>query len=633
MAGSGVRSSWAASIVGDFPPPTTTQQSLQKVNTHKHAHDQVIVSIPHFHGRLRPDLYIEWEFEINDIFVSHNFLEHKKVKTAISAFKDFASIWWNEYCSLYPDYIPNTWNDLKLAMRYRFVPSYYTRDKVRKLQNLKQGTKTVSEYYDALETTFLHSLLEESEEYFMDIFWEGLNRDIQDILIHEKCYPMDRLFRLACKAEQEIDKRVAHKTKKGNVQIPRVEKVVPSTTMGTMTTTSIIVSTPPISDPSSLKGNDKGMDLSPPHENHVHLNAACVELSTNLITQPILEDMITSHEDVACLVDLNTSCVELPADLITPSLIDNHVSIMKEPMFNHFDMTSNLDDDYTSNDLLHDCLVKPIVACPSKIIISSILGWFNDEHFKSLNMNKSFTYMCKLSCNTFMSFTYCDISIYFTTYESYSCMHVLHVHKLRYIKMDDIYIYHVYTLSLLFDMFQVNQRRGRLYFQEGEDDEDMATMDTTKNIINSSIFDQEMKSIQRGMIVCCTRSYFTSLLAQEKIENKSLTSWTQIRTAEIYPTSNSRRFYIRSPNWVILFSGDSLSRLVSNPIGFTFKFLLSVEISRKRCDPAAESESKSNSIGVASPPHGPKCLVRPRFSFRTPWDVLPPPWPPPFSPI
>src|SRR3954462_13680394 len=79
-------------------------------------------------------------------------------------------------------------------------------------------------------------------------------------------------------------------------------------------------------------------------------------------------------------------------------------------------------------------------------------------------------------------------------------------------------------------------------------DEDMATMDTTKNIINYSIFDQEMKSIQRGMIVCCTRSYFTSLLAQEKIENKSLTSWTQIRTAEIYPTSNSRRFYIRSTN-------------------------------------------------------------------------------------
>src|SRR3954468_24633618 len=482
MAGSGVRSSWAASIVGDLPPPTTTQQSLQKVNTHKHAHDQVIVSIPHFHGRLRSDLYIEWEFEINDIFVSHNFLEHKKVKTAISAFKDFASIWWNEYCSLYPDYIPNTWNDLKLAMRYRFVPSYYTRDKVSKLQNLKQGTKTVSEYYDALETTFLHSLLEESEEYFMDIFWEGLNRNIQDILIHENCYPMDRLFRLACKAEQEIDRRVAQKTNKRNVQIPQVEKVVPSTTMSTTITTSIVVSTPPISDLLSQKGNEKGMDLSPPHENIVDLKATSVELSTSFITQPILENVIISHEDVACLIDLNTSCVELPVDLSTPSILDNHVTIMKLPVLNHFDMTSNLGDDSTSNDLLHDYLVKPVVECPSKNInvYSPLLGWFNDEHCKSLNVNNSFTYICKLSCNTFMSFTYCDdhISLYFTTSESYSYIHVLHVQKLREIRMDDMYIYNMYTLSLLIATFQIKQRRGRLCFQEGEDDEDMATIVT-----------------------------------------------------------------------------------------------------------------------------------------------------------
>src|SRR3954465_14420231 len=127
---------------------------------------------------------------------------------------------------------------------------------------------------------------------------------------------------------------------------------------------------------------------------------------------------------------------------------------MKEPMFIHFDMTSNLGDDSASNDLLHDCLVKPVVACSSETInvYSPVLGWFNDEHCQSFHMNKSFTYICKLSCNTFMSFTYCDesISIYVTTYESYSCIHVSHVHKLRAIKMDDICIYHAYTLSLLF---------------------------------------------------------------------------------------------------------------------------------------------------------------------------------------
>src|SRR3954462_2357319 len=150
------------------------------------------------------------------------------------------------------------------------------------------------------------------------------------------------------------------------------------------------------------------------------------------------------------------------------------------------------------------------------------------------------------------------------------------------VKTDDIYIYNVYTLSLLLAKFQIKQRRGRLCFQEGDDDEDMATIVTpttpakiptgpiirdrahqlnyqvlsflgnVSNVhvnmmlpnvdvfmlltneepsmdkkdehwsmfkheddedittmdmtINSLIFDQEMNSIQRGMIVFCTRS-------------------------------------------------------------------------------------------------------------------------------
>ena len=36
----------------------------------------------------------------------------------------------------------------------------------------------------------------------------------------------------------------------------------------------------------------------------------------------------------------------------------------------------------------------------------------------------------------------------------------------------------MYTLSLLLATFQIKQRRGRVCFQEGEDDEDMATIVT-----------------------------------------------------------------------------------------------------------------------------------------------------------
>ena len=53
----------------------------------------------------------------------------------------------------------------------------------------------------------------------------------------------------------------------------------------------------------------------------------------------------------------------------------------------------------------------------------------------------------------------------------------------------------------------------------------------------------------------------------------------------------------------------------------------------KQSDAAAESESNNESKGVAPPPLGPMTLVRPRVSFRLPWYVLPPPWPPPLAPI
>ena len=190
-------------------------------------------------------------------------------------------------------------------------------------------------------------------------------------------------------------------------------------------------------------------------------------------------DDITSHENDACLVNLNASCVELPVDLSTSPILENLVTVMnascdqtteistilsapieltvdaKESIFNHFDMTSNLGDDSVSNDLLHVCLFKHVVACKSDAskVYSPMLGWFNDEHCQPFEMNKSFTYMCKLSCNIFMPSTSCDniLALYFMNYESYSCIHVSYVQKPREVKMDDIYIYiqHVHLVSFV----------------------------------------------------------------------------------------------------------------------------------------------------------------------------------------
>ena len=142
------------------------------------------------------------------------------------------------------------------------------------------------------------------------------------------------------------------------------------------------------------------------------------------------------------------------------------------------------------------------------------------------------------------------------------------------------------------------------------------------------LYNPHMKIRKKEKFRSCSKSPLTSLFGQEKIDSKSLTFWIPIRTAQTYLTQNANNFFIRTPNWVILFLLETRFRALSNTIGITFKLVRSIELSAKQYDAAAESESNNKSKGVASPPLGPMSLVRPRVSFRLHWDIFPPPWPP-----
>jgi hypothetical protein len=89
-------------------------------------------------------------------------------------------------------------------MRARFVPYYYAHDLINKLQQLKQGAKSVEEYYQELQIGVLRCNLEEREDAAMARFVAGLNCEIQDILEYKDHTNITRLFYFACKAEREV---------------------------------------------------------------------------------------------------------------------------------------------------------------------------------------------------------------------------------------------------------------------------------------------------------------------------------------------------------------------------------------------------------------------------------------------
>ena len=122
----------------------------------------------------------------------------------------------------------------------------------------------------------MYACVEENEKDFMDRFWTGLNRDIQDIVMHvEELYYVDHLFHLACKAEQEIRRRV-NKTGKRSMESLTLSEI-------------------------ELHGNSNGIDSVSPHE---------IDLYS---------------------YTLDNSCVDLPADLGIQSILENHIDVLNMP--------------------------------------------------------------------------------------------------------------------------------------------------------------------------------------------------------------------------------------------------------------------------------------------------------------
>ena len=85
-----------------------------------------------------PNIYIEWEQKVDQIFNIHVVIDQKQVDLVILEFEDYAMTWWHQLCmdNINQESFATSWRDLKILMCARFVPSYYRRETLLKLQRL-----------------------------------------------------------------------------------------------------------------------------------------------------------------------------------------------------------------------------------------------------------------------------------------------------------------------------------------------------------------------------------------------------------------------------------------------------------------------------------------------------------------
>ncbi|KAK1612936.1 hypothetical protein QYE76_036609 [Lolium multiflorum] len=125
---------------------------------------------------------MDW-LKIEKLWSLHpNYSEDKKIKLASSEFDGYALRWWDSLVRNRDEdgaQPIRTWRAMKEVMTSRFVPTNYMRNIFDKLTLLRQGVKTVDEYYMEMEMLMQRGRVRESLEMTMH-FVNGLK--LRDVL-------------------------------------------------------------------------------------------------------------------------------------------------------------------------------------------------------------------------------------------------------------------------------------------------------------------------------------------------------------------------------------------------------------------------------------------------------------------
>ena len=106
-----------------------------------------------------------------------------------------------------------TWEEMKRVMRKRFVPTYYYRELYNKLQNLRQGNRSVEKYYKDMEVAMARVNIEEDREATMAWFLTGLNREIPNVVELQHYVELEDMVHMAIKIENQVKRRGSSNTR------------------------------------------------------------------------------------------------------------------------------------------------------------------------------------------------------------------------------------------------------------------------------------------------------------------------------------------------------------------------------------------------------------------------------------
>ncbi|KAL4334521.1 hypothetical protein GQ457_07G006360 [Hibiscus cannabinus] len=128
-------------------------------------------------------------------------------------FTGYALVWWDQLCisrRRTGEGLVRTWTEMKAIMRKRFVPSHNHRDLFLKLQSLKQGNRSVEDYYKEMEVAMMRANIVEDREATMARFLADLNTEIANVVELEHYVELEDMVHVAIKIERQQRRKLVN---------------------------------------------------------------------------------------------------------------------------------------------------------------------------------------------------------------------------------------------------------------------------------------------------------------------------------------------------------------------------------------------------------------------------------------
>ncbi|XP_050217488.1 uncharacterized protein LOC126668325 [Mercurialis annua] len=139
--------------------------------------------IPEFFGALKSEEFLDWLATVEEILEFKDVPADRRVPLVAARFRDRETAWWQQLKltrSRMGKPKIDTWEKIKKHLKIAFLPYNFQRLMYQKLQNLRQGSKSVDDYTTEFFQLIIRNEIQETEDQLVARYIAGLRVSIQD---------------------------------------------------------------------------------------------------------------------------------------------------------------------------------------------------------------------------------------------------------------------------------------------------------------------------------------------------------------------------------------------------------------------------------------------------------------------